>query len=238
MDCSTPKLPCPSLSPRVCSSSSPLSWWCHPTISYSFTSFSSCPQSFPALGSFPMSQLFASGGQSIGASASASVLPLNIQGWFPLGLTGLVSLQSKGLSRVFSSITLQKHHFFGAWITPRSQYKLLKVCIVSCSGLFVQKYFLNTYYVLAILLDTWKNTADWRLLTCVGITQRSGGAWEPQLRTESEGEKVRWECVLASGWAAWFREDCRQKRSLSAWLPPTSLGPLTYRQGFPNHFLT
>ena len=103
------RLLCPSPSPRVCSDSCLLSQWCHPTISSSVVSFSSCLQSFPALGSFLMSQLFVSGGQSIGASASASVLPMNIQGWIPLGLTGLTSLQSKGLSRVFSSTTLQKH---------------------------------------------------------------------------------------------------------------------------------
>ena len=85
---------------------------CHPTISSSFIPFSSHPQSFPASGSFPMSWLFASGGRSIGASAAASVLPMNIQGWFPSGLTGLISLQSKGLSRVFSSTTIWKHQFF------------------------------------------------------------------------------------------------------------------------------
>ena len=99
---------CLSLSPRVYSDSCPLRRWCHPTISSSVTSFSSCPQSFPASGSFPMSQLFASGSQSIRASASASVLPMNIQGWYPLGLTGLISLMSKGLSRVFSNTTVQK----------------------------------------------------------------------------------------------------------------------------------
>ena len=86
------RLPCPSLSPRVCSSSYPLSQWCHLTITYSVSPFSSCPQSLPVSGFFPISLLFASGGQSIGASASASVLPMNIQGWFPLGLTGLISL--------------------------------------------------------------------------------------------------------------------------------------------------
>ena len=107
-------LPCPSLSPKVCSNSCPLSQWCHPTISSSVASFSPCPQFFPASGSFPMSWLFASGGQSIGVSASASVLPMNIQGWFPLGLTNLISLQSKGFSRVFSNTTVQKHQFFGA----------------------------------------------------------------------------------------------------------------------------
>ena len=92
------KLPCPSPTPRACSNSHPSSWWCHPAISASVVPFSSCLQSFPASGSFPRSQFFASGGQSIGVSASASVLPMNIQGWFPLGLTGWISLQSKGLS--------------------------------------------------------------------------------------------------------------------------------------------
>ena len=103
---------CPSPSPGVRSNSCPLSRWCHPTISSSVAFFSSCFQSFPASGSFPMSQLFASGGQSIGASAS--VLPMNIQGWFPFRWTGLISLQSKGLSRVFSSTTVQRHQFFDA----------------------------------------------------------------------------------------------------------------------------
>ena len=106
--------PCPSPSPRDCSNSCPLSQWCHPTISSSVIPFSSCLQSFPASGSFLMSQLFTSGGQSIGDSASASVLPMNIQDWFPLGMTSLISLQSKGLSRVFSNTTVQKHKFFGA----------------------------------------------------------------------------------------------------------------------------
>ena len=104
--------PCPSPSPGACSNSCPLSWWCHPTISSSAVPFSSYPQSFPASESFQMSQLFASGGQSIGVSASTSVLPMNIQDWFPLGLTGLISLQSKGLWRVFSNTTVQKHQFF------------------------------------------------------------------------------------------------------------------------------
>ena len=107
------RLPCPSLSPGVCSNSCPLSQWCHPTISSFVTPFFSCPQSFPASGSFPVNRLFTSAGHSIGASASAPVLPMNIQGWFPLGLTALISLLSKGLSRVFSSTTVQKHQFFG-----------------------------------------------------------------------------------------------------------------------------
>ena len=101
------------LFPGVCSNSCPLSQWCHPTISSSVTLCSSCLQSFPAPGSFPVSQLFASGGQRIRASASASVLPMNIQGWFPLGWTGLISLLSTGLSRIFSSITVRKCRFFG-----------------------------------------------------------------------------------------------------------------------------
>ncbi len=109
--------PCPSLSPRVCSNSYPLSQWCYPTISTSAVPFSSCPQSFPESGSFPMSCLFASGGQSIRASASTSALPMNIQSWFPFGLTGLISLKSKGLSRVFSSTTVQKHQFFSAQLS-------------------------------------------------------------------------------------------------------------------------
>ena len=108
------RFPCPSLSPIVCSNSCPLGQWCHQTISSSVIPFSSCPQSFPDSGFFPMSRLFASGGQSTGASSSASVLPMNIQGWFLLRLTGLISLRSKGLSRVFSSTTVQKDQFFGA----------------------------------------------------------------------------------------------------------------------------
>ena len=107
------RLPCPSATPGTCSNSCPSSQWYHPTISSSVVPFS-CLQSFPASGSFPMSQLFASGGQSIGPSASASGLPMNTQGWFPLGLTGLISMLSKGLSRIFSSTTVWRHQFFGA----------------------------------------------------------------------------------------------------------------------------
>ena len=105
------RLPCPLPTPRACSNSCPSSRWCHPTTSSSVIPSSSCLQSFPASESFPMSQFFASGGQCIGASASASFLPINFQGWFPLGLTGLISLQSKGLSRVLSNTTVQKHQF-------------------------------------------------------------------------------------------------------------------------------
>ena len=105
------RLPRPSPSTRVCSNACPLSRWCHPTISSSVAPVSSHLPSFPASGSFPMSQFFASDGQSIGVSASASILPMNIQDWFPLRLTGWISLQSKGLSRTFSNTTLQKHQF-------------------------------------------------------------------------------------------------------------------------------
>ena len=106
--------PCPTSTPGVHLNPCPSSWWCHPTISSSVIPFSSCPQSFPASVSFQMCQLFPSGGQSTGVSASTTVLPMNTQDWSPIGWTGWISLQSKGLSRVFSSTTVQKHQFFGA----------------------------------------------------------------------------------------------------------------------------
>ena len=109
--------PCPSPTPGVYSNSCPLSQWFHPAISSSVVLFPSCLQPFPTSGSFQMNQLFTSGGQSIGASASASVLPMNIRGWFPLGWTGWISLQSKGFSRVFSNTTVQKHQFFSAQLS-------------------------------------------------------------------------------------------------------------------------
>ena len=112
--------PCPSPTPRVHPNPRPSSRWCHPAISSSVVPFSSCPQSLPASESFPMSQLFASGGQSTGVSASASVLPKNTQDWSPLGWTGWIALQSKGLSRVFSNTTVQKHQFFGAQLSSQS----------------------------------------------------------------------------------------------------------------------
>ena len=111
------RLPCPSPTPGACSNSCPLSPWCPPTISSSVNPFSSGLQSFPASGSFPVSQFFTSSGQSIGTSASASVPPLNIQDLFPLGWTGWISLQSKGLSKVFSNTTVQKHQFFGTQLS-------------------------------------------------------------------------------------------------------------------------
>ena len=118
--------PCPSPTPGVYPNPCPLSRWCHPRISSSVVPFSSCPQSFPASRSFPVSQLFASGGQSIGASASTSVLPMNSQDWSLLGWTGWISLQSRGCSRVFSNTTVQKHQFFG----PQLSYS--PACLVQC----------------------------------------------------------------------------------------------------------
>ena len=112
--------PCPSQTPGVYSNTCPSSRWCHPAISSSVIPFSSCPQSLPASGSFPMSQLFAWGGQRIGVSASASVLPVSTQDWSALGWAGWISLQSKGLSRVFSNTTVQKHQFFGTQLSSQS----------------------------------------------------------------------------------------------------------------------
>ena len=128
-DRSTPGL-CPSPTPRVYSNSCPLSWWCHPTISSSIVPFSSSLQSFPASGSFQMSQLFTSDGQSIGVSDSTSVLPMNILDWFPLGWIGWVSWLSKGLSRVFSNTIVQKYQFFHAQVLPwrRPIYLLRMLC--------------------------------------------------------------------------------------------------------------
>ena len=132
------RLPWPSPAPRACSNSCPSSWWCHSTILSSVDPFYSCLQSCPASRSFPISWLYASGGQSIGDSASASVLPMNIQGWFPLRLTGLISVKSKGLSRIFFNITVQKHQFFSpqlslwsnshihTWLLEKSQFWLYR----------------------------------------------------------------------------------------------------------------
>ena len=137
------RLPCPSPTHGVYSNSCPSSRWCHPTISYTAVPFSSCLKSFPASGSFPMSQFFTSGSQSIGVSASASVLPMNVQDWFPLGLTGWISLQSKGLSRVFSSTTVQKHQFFGTqlslWFNSHIQYDYWKNHSFDYMGLCISK---------------------------------------------------------------------------------------------------
>ena len=148
-----PRPPCPSPTPGVYSHSHPSGRWFHPINSSSVIPFSSCPQTFPASGSFQTSQLFASGGQSIGASGSASVLPVNIQGWFPLGLTGLISLLSKGLSRVFSNTTVWKHQVFSAqpslWSNSHIHY---------WAFLLKKKILCPTLYVLIqnlLSLDSW-----------------------------------------------------------------------------------
>ena len=137
------RLLCSSVSPRVSSNSCPLSQWCNPNISFSVAPFTSCPQSFPALRSFPMSWLFASCGQSVGASASASILPVNIQDWFPLELTGLISLLSKGLSRIFSSTIDQKHQIFSTqpllWFNSHIHIWLLEKIIALTIWTFVSK---------------------------------------------------------------------------------------------------
>ena len=117
-------LPCLSPTPGACSISCPSSQWCYPAISSSVVPVSTCLQSFPASGSFPMSQFFSSGDQSIGVSASASVLPINIQDLFPWGLTGWISLQSKGLLRVFSNTTVQKYQIFGAQLSSQSNFHI------------------------------------------------------------------------------------------------------------------
>ena len=159
------RLPYPSLSPRVCSNLRPLSQWCHPTIS-SVTPFS-CLQSFPTLGFFQMSRLFTSDGQSIGASASASVLPMNIQGWFPLGLTGLITLLSKGLSRVFSSTTVQKHQFFSA------QFYGPNLNIPFKSG-----YIVSSYWSPPSALESHAHTFSWWMLSLCILGPHSGpGSW-------------------------------------------------------------
>ena len=146
------RLPCPSPSP-ICSNSCPLNQWCHPITSSSVIPFSSCLQSFPASRSFPISQLFDSGGQNIGAPASASVLPMDIQGWFPLGLTGLISLQSKGLPRIFSNTTVQKHQFFGAQLSlwSNSHIHTGKTIALTRWG-FVSKIMSLLFYMLSRLV--------------------------------------------------------------------------------------
>ena len=150
------RLPSASPTPGAWSNSCLLSWWCHPTISSSVIPFSPCLQSFPASGSFPVSQFFPSGGQSIGASASASVLPMNIQVLFPLGLTCLVSLLSKGLSRVFSNTTVKKHQFFGTqlslWFHLSHPYMTTGKTITFTRWIFVGKVMSLLFNMLSMLV--------------------------------------------------------------------------------------
>ena len=162
------RLPCSSPTPRTCSNSCPSSWWCHPTISFSVIPFSSYLQSFPLSGSFLINQLFASGDQSIGASASASVLPMYIQEWSPLGLTGLISFLSKELSRVFSNTTVQKHQFFCAQFSSRlTAFSLIAGDLVSnCSSLW--KWLINKW-----LQDTLCN----RIPNSIKLWNQTKGTW-------------------------------------------------------------
>ena len=139
--------PCPSPTPGVYPNSCPLNWWCHPTISSSVVPFSSCPQSLPASGFFPMSQLFAWGGQNIGVSASASVLPMNTQDWSPLGWTHWISLQSKGLWRVFSNTTVQKHQFFSTQFS--SQY--YQLCLRGSGNIFTLRLWFEHGFIFTCL---------------------------------------------------------------------------------------
>ena len=152
------RLPCLSPTPRACSNSCPSSRWCHPTISSSVVPFSSCLQSFPASRSFPMSQFFAIGGQSIGVSASVWVLPVNIQDWFPLGLNGLISLQSKGLTRIFSNTTVQKYQFFttqlSLWSKSYIHIWLLEKNVALTRGTFVDKVISLLFNMLSRLVIT------------------------------------------------------------------------------------
>ena len=156
MDCGMPGFPDHhQLAPRACSKSCPSSWWYHPTILSSVVPFSSHFQSFPASGSFLMSQFFASGGQSLGVSASASVLPMNIQDWVPLGWTGWISLQSKGLSRVFSNTTVQKQQFFGAQLFQLSHpYMTTGKIIPLTRRNFVGKIMFLLFHMLSRLVIT------------------------------------------------------------------------------------
>ena len=181
-----PRLPCPSLSSRVCSNSCLLSQWCHPTISSSDAPFSSCLESFPASVSFSMSQLFASGGQSIGASAS--VVLMNIQGWFPLGLTDLISLLSKGLSRVFSNTAVQKHQFCGAqlslWSNSHIHTWLLEKNIALTLQIFVSKMISLLFNMLFRFVIGEGNGSPLQY-SCLE-NPMDGGAWCPQGRKESD----------------------------------------------------
>ena len=163
------RTPCPSATPGVYSNSCPLSRWRHLTISSSVVPFPSCLQSFPASGSFPVSQFFASGGQSIGVSASASVLPMNIQDWSPLGWTSWISLQSKGLSRVFSNTTVQKHQFF------YSCHLLIQSAHHGHSEFHESQFkCLNAFKWYQGLYNTKKLFVDWALPTCSSLCVLSG----------------------------------------------------------------
>ena len=183
------ELPCPSPTPGACSNLRTSSQWCHPTTSSSVIPFSSCPQSFPASGAFPMSQFFTSGGQNIEASASASVLPMKIQDWFPLGLTGLISLLSKGLSRVFSNITVQKHQFFGTqlsiWSISHIHTWLHSELLLGCEKE-------GNHFICDNIGRLWGHCANWNLsdrkrqtLYCYHLSLGWEGPLEKEMATHS-----------------------------------------------------
>ena len=161
------RLPCPSPSPGVCSDSCPLSRWCHPTILSFVITFSSCLQSFPVLGSFLVRRLITSGGQSTGDSASVSVLPMSIQGWFPLGLTGLISLLSRGLSRVFSNTTIQRRRFFG---TQPSLTSNSNICYVTTGKTIALTIWTFVSKVMSLLFNMLSRFDYSRLLGEISIT--------------------------------------------------------------------
>ena len=174
------RLPCPSPTPGVYPNSCPSSQWCHPTISPSIVPTSSSPQSFTASGSFPMSQVFATYSQSIGVSDSTSVLPMNIQDWFPLGWTGWISLQSKGLSRVFSNNTVQKHQFFGAQLscsTLTSIHDYWKKTITLTRWTFVGKAMSLLFDMLSSLVITFLPRSKHPLISC--LQAPSAVIWNP-----------------------------------------------------------
>ena len=207
--------PCPSLSPRDCPSSYPLNWWCHPTISSSVTLFSFYLQSFPASGSFPISQFFTSGGQSIGASASAPVLPMNIQGWFPLGLTCLISIQSKGLSRVFSSTTVQKHQFFGV-LPYMTTGKTIALTIWSFDGKVMSLLFnILSRFVIDLLLRSNCLLISW-------LQSPSAVILEPQIVTDSTSapsichEVMGLDAMIFIFWVLSFKPAFHSPLSLSS----------------------
>ena len=162
--------PCPSPTPGVYSNSCLSSWWCHPTISFSVIPFSFCLQSFPASGAFPRSQFSTSGGQNTGISASASVLPMNIQDWSLLGWTGWISLQSKGLLRVFS-ITIQKHRFFSAQLSSQSNSHihtwLLEKTIALTRWTFVGKVMSLLYNMMSRLVIAFLARSKHLLISCL-----------------------------------------------------------------------
>ena len=177
------RLPCPSPTPRAYSNSCPSRQWCHPIISSSVIPFS-CLQSFPASGSFPMSQFFTSGGERIGASASASVLPMNIQDWVPLGWTGLISLLSKGLSRAFSNTTVQKHQFFSPQLSLWSNSHI--------HTWLLRKNFLSIYQVSSIVPCCWGYRGENGRSLLRPVDGSTGAQWSRcQVRAGAEDEQEK-----------------------------------------------